>query len=382
MEKNNVKTILFASLIVAIILSFSMTNVSSVPDESVKQKTDKVSTDLKNIADEISKDMEQYVKDDSADKVDETTKLQQVKGQYSNVLDMAIENVLDEADVNYDALYNAELDLLKQLIIQEELKWAKINDYEKKANADAFVETSLVNEPLKTSYGDEYSQWVQYDKDGNVKLKLYYDENGQLAEEQHYDENENLKSSTFYLDGQLTEELHYEYENDNLKSTKYYRDGQLVIDKHYEYDDNGDFKLDEYYVDSSVRYVSEYYENQSTKSVKRYVDGQLERETHYKYESENLQSQFSNLNSRDLTKIKYFENGNIKSIEYHIDGHLKHESQYFENGHHKSAKHYADGHLKYKYQFDEYGNPESIKEYDKHGNLIDHTENTHVLPSQ
>lgn len=92
--------------------------------------------ELKDVIKDISKDLEDHVKDDSFDKVDDTTKIQEIKEEYSEVLDETIEEVLDDAKIDYDALTNERKDILKSLIIQEELKWEKIEDYDEKANTN------------------------------------------------------------------------------------------------------------------------------------------------------------------------------------------------------------------------------------------------------
>ncbi len=142
-------------------------------------------TELKDVIGDISKDLEIYVKDDSIDKPNEATKLQEIKEQYSTILDVAIEKVLDDAEIDYNALNGEEKDILKQLIIQEELKLEKIEDYDQKANADEKLEKQsiidLILPPANASYCDpvqniSYFKQVQQDIDGG----FFFEGNNEL----------------------------------------------------------------------------------------------------------------------------------------------------------------------------------------------------------
>lgn len=109
------------------------------------ENLDKENTDLKSIADAISKDLEAYVKDDSESKPTEEVKIQEIKEEYSEALDIGIKKVLDDAKIDYNSGTDSEKDILKQLLIQEELKWKKIEDYDRKANADEDLDKQSFN---------------------------------------------------------------------------------------------------------------------------------------------------------------------------------------------------------------------------------------------
>ncbi len=57
------------------------------------------------------------------------------------MLDIGIEKVLDATEIDYASGTDYEKDTLKQLLIQEELKWEKIEEYDRKANHDEDLKT-------------------------------------------------------------------------------------------------------------------------------------------------------------------------------------------------------------------------------------------------
>ncbi len=142
-------------------------------------------TELKDVVDDISKDLEIYVKDDSIDKPNEATKLQEIKEQYSTILDVAIEKVLDDAEIDYNALNDEEKDILKQLIIQKELKLEKIEDYDEKANAhDKLEKQSIIDwvlPPANAAYCppvQNITYFVQVEED--INGSFFFEGNNEL----------------------------------------------------------------------------------------------------------------------------------------------------------------------------------------------------------
>ena len=83
--------------------------------------------DIKQVVREISDELKEYVEDKSLQKEDESTKVQEIKSKYSDKLDVVFEHVLSNAGIDYAVGADIEKDTLKKLLIQEELKWQKID---------------------------------------------------------------------------------------------------------------------------------------------------------------------------------------------------------------------------------------------------------------
>ena len=118
------------------LLSIITTSLLLLGTASYVTAEDKYKEDpnLKSVVKEISKDLKDYVKDESKHKQTEDEKVEQVKEEYSTELDIEIEKVLASAEIDYNSGSEYDKDILKQLLIQEELKWQKIEEYDRKAN--------------------------------------------------------------------------------------------------------------------------------------------------------------------------------------------------------------------------------------------------------
>ena len=66
--------------------------------------------DIKKVIKEISKELREYVKDESPLKEDESTKIQEIKSEYSDKLDTVFELVLSNSNIDYSVGTDLEKD--------------------------------------------------------------------------------------------------------------------------------------------------------------------------------------------------------------------------------------------------------------------------------
>ena len=99
-------------------------------------QTEEQEPDIKQVVKEISDELKEYVEDKSLQKEDESTKVQEIKSEYSDKLDVVFEHVLSNAGIDYAVGADIEKDTLKKLLIQEELKWQKIDFHDSELEFD------------------------------------------------------------------------------------------------------------------------------------------------------------------------------------------------------------------------------------------------------
>lgn len=203
-----------------------------------------------------------------------------------------------------------------------------------------------------------------FDKYGNTKLLLNYDENGELYEKitivNTYDGNGNLVADAWYdiNDALLSETVYVIRDGISCISTgvDYYDDGS----KNYcEYDEYGNVFKSTYYENdvavSSTSYEITYDDNGFKSYEKIYRDGVLESEVYY-----TVVSELGYTYAQKSKHIFYYSEGGRMESTYNEDGFCVEEIEYDASGNAASKNEYA---------YDSEFNTVGYKEY-KNGVLV------------
>jgi len=216
----------------------------------------------------------------------------------------------------------------KTVLLDFYVKCREITVENKELNADGEFETSKYklkfdeygNETLEERYGidgelkSKYSHKYEYDDDGNILEKSYYE----------------------YVDGKKKLESRNEY--------KYDEHGNCVLSIGYDADDKISYK-NEYKYDK--------HGNETDRVVYNYDDGEFVDKDEYKYTN------------------KYDGDGAlISTTEYDSEGNKQREIKYYSDGKEKSYVGYnGDGSVSSMYEYDKHGNPTLSKYYYSDGRV-------------
>ena len=112
----------------------------------------KETRELGTITSEISEELREYLQEASPSKVDEITKIQQLKTEYSSEMDAAFQKIAEAEGLNYNLGTDLEKDTLKQLVIQDILKRHKIADFEKRIMASDNLGVMSFDWPIQIAH--------------------------------------------------------------------------------------------------------------------------------------------------------------------------------------------------------------------------------------